>query len=379
MRRMIMLAALVLAPLAASGQDLYTITSQTRTVTASAACAPGGCTPQSNTATAPDASSWTASVSASAPPTTAFGTASQTSNVLPDTLSGTMSSNSFSGGGGNASSQANLLIIFTPLQRLRFTFSAIGQAPFIGQPGASFSLTGFFDGAPSNIAPMYATGVLLPGASYTFRALVGTNGLGELLGGSYSLVFTPAAPPAPIFAGPIARLTSCHRYFQLGASSWLAAEDRALLLQAHLVTINDAAEQAWLQSTFAGVGPAEKWIGMRTLASNATFRWASRQSPAYTHWAPGRPAYDPPVPFQYFGYYPANGLWSNASEGFVAGGIVEYEGCRCDWDYDGRRTSNDFFSFLTDFFSSGADINCSGSTTSADFFEFLTCFLAADC
>jgi len=41
--------------------------------------------------------------------------------------------------------------------------------------------------------------------------------------------------------------------------------------------------------------------------------------------------------------------------------------------------SQDFFTFMSEFFAGEGDINCSGSTTSEDFFELLTCFLAEGC
>jgi hypothetical protein len=50
--------------------------------------------------------------------------------------------------------------------------------------------------------------------------------------------------------------------------------------------------------------------------------------------------------------------------------------CPCDWNSDEVVNSNDFFSFLDDFFTSNADFNSDGVTNSQDFFDFLGCFFA---
>ncbi len=73
--------------------------------------------------------------------------------------------------------------------------------------------------------------------------------------------------------------------------SWTDAEAEAIDLGGHLVTINDAAENAWILSAFPGGGANDfyVWIGLNDVASEGTFVWSSGEPVTYTNWFTGEP------------------------------------------------------------------------------------------
>ena len=72
-----------------------------------------------------------------------------------------------------------------------------------------------------------------------------------------------------------------------GKKSWTAAQQEAQAAGGHLVTINDAAEQRWLNQTF---GNSEKlWTGLTDRDQEGSFKWVNGESSGYRHWAPGEP------------------------------------------------------------------------------------------
>ena len=70
------------------------------------------------------------------------------------------------------------------------------------------------------------------------------------------------------------------------ATTWEEAQALAQSYGGNLVTINDAAEEAWLKQTF---GTNEFWIGLTDKNTEGTFKWASGEAVNYANWVPGEP------------------------------------------------------------------------------------------
>jgi len=99
------------------------------------------------------------------------------------------------------------------------------------------------------------------------------------------VVATPRVRAA-VIAGPITNAANNHIYYLLGTNSWTKAEEEAVALGGHLVTINDATEQAWVYSTF---GSYDIWIGLTDRDVEGTFQWVSGENSSYRNWDLGEP------------------------------------------------------------------------------------------
>ncbi|WP_017652856.1 DUF4347 domain-containing protein [Fortiea contorta] len=76
-------------------------------------------------------------------------------------------------------------------------------------------------------------------------------------------------------------------YLTIGRKTWDAAQAEAVSLGGNLVTINDAAEESWLRSTFSTT--ERFWLGINDVQVEGQFRWVSGETVTYTNWAPGEP------------------------------------------------------------------------------------------
>lgn len=90
-----------------------------------------------------------------------------------------------------------------------------------------------------------------------------------------------------IATGPITNQVTGHYYYLVGPDYWTNAEAQAVALNGHLVTINDAAENAWVLSTFGSYG--NLLIGFTDQGHEGQWTWTSGEPVTYTNWSPGEP------------------------------------------------------------------------------------------
>ena len=109
-----------------------------------------------------------------------------------------------------------------------------------------------------------------------------------------SLVLTLNSEPVPFEALPervveldntgqwVLNPANNHSYKRIHCESWDDAQAKAVAEDAHLVSINDAAEQEWLVKIF---GTAPCWIGLTDTVKEGEWGWTSGEPLTYFNWA----------------------------------------------------------------------------------------------
>jgi len=132
---------------------------------------------------------------------------------------------------------------------------------------------------------------------------------------------------------PVYNPTTKHWYDIVSSGidgSWTNAENNAVTLGGHLVTINDIAEETWLRSTFGE--QTRYWIGFFQLPGSLEpaegWGWVSGEPVTYTNWDTGEPSNDkPPDTGENYAVLNWNGTTGGWNDwGHLRGGYYNVEG-----------------------------------------------------
>ena len=134
----------------------------------------------------------------------------------------------------------------------------------------------------------------------------------------------------PVFAGVNRNILvrNGHAYaLTTGSATWFGAEAQARAAGGHLVTINDQAENDWLQQNFSGAG--NFWIGLSDDAIEGAFVWSSGDPLGFTSWNAGQPDNSGN---EDFAAMLSNGRWNDYNGSTVLPGVLEVTGADADGD-----------------------------------------------
>src|SRR5689334_4408092 len=81
---------------------------------------------------------------------------------------------------------------------------------------------------------------------------------GSLLGGALATTACATTAGAAVLAGPVVNPANGHSYYLLSLNNWTGSQSESVSLGGNLATINDAAENAWVFSTFASFGGVQR-------------------------------------------------------------------------------------------------------------------------
>jgi len=109
-----------------------------------------------------------------------------------------------------------------------------------------------------------------------------------------------------------------HCYGETAVGDWASTEVEAVSFGGHLVTINDAAEDAFVFS----IATLGAFIGYNDIAVEGTFEWVSGEIvvPLYENWSFGEPSGDSD-----FVHLLGSGLWNDAPPFETHTGIIELD------------------------------------------------------
>ncbi len=154
----------------------------------------------------------------------------------------------------------------------------------------------------------------------------------HLVGASITVTMSEKLAPATVQAGMFEVWEHNGHYYTItdGTKNWQDAETSAVALGGHLVSINDATEQVWLQSMLDG-RYGNVWIGFSDAAAEATWQLTDGSTATYTNWAPSEPYYQWDSNYDY-AYMNNGGQWGASYNTNLMRGVIELVGIDSDND-----------------------------------------------
>lgn len=100
----------------------------------------------------------------------------------------------------------------------------------------------------------------------------------------------PRVAQAQCMVGWSAFGSSCYTLTPTASNSWTTAQSEAQTLGGYLTAIGSAAENSFIQSTFAANAVnGAVWIGFSDAANEGAFVWVNGEPVVFTNWSPGEP------------------------------------------------------------------------------------------
>jgi alpha-tubulin suppressor-like RCC1 family protein len=96
---------------------------------------------------------------------------------------------------------------------------------------------------------------------------------------------------AGILQGPVVNPANGHTYYLLTENTWLNSQAEAQALGGNLVSVNDAAENTWLMTTFSPFFTTsfQLWIGLTDQTVEGQYQWISGEPATFANWGQGEP------------------------------------------------------------------------------------------
>ena len=170
-----------------------------------------------------------------------------------------------------------------------------------------------------------------------------------------------------IASGALAEFTNPangHRYLAFSATTWTSSEAFAVAAGSHLVTIDDQAENDWVQANFGVLfGVVRRiWIGFTDadMVVEGQFVWTSGAAVGFTNWNTGEPN-NAGAGEDFAEFLGSNGRWNDLPDspaGLVHIALIEFEpsapACAPDFDGDGFVAGSDLAVILSNWGGSGS-------------------------